>query len=124
MNSHSEDYELLDRCNESELYQNCRRRGFVLLPNTPKDQLISYLLAEEEPPVDDHTIDTWRHKIMSFLIEHWAVVFSQLICPAKTKDPLACFQCVDPQVIFCVVDNKTNEPLIAAQRLVRRPVPQ
>ncbi len=57
---------------------------------------------------------------MRFLLEHWPMVFSQLTCPAKTGDPLACFQCVDAQVVYCIVDNKKEEHHIAAHKLVRR----
>ncbi len=117
------DRELLECCNESELYQNCRRLGLTIPPHTPKDKLIDYLLGEDTPPAELHPIDEWRHAIMGFLIDHWPVVFSQLQCPAKSKDPRACFTCVDPQVINCVVQNKTNERLIAKHRLPRnRPI--
>jgi hypothetical protein len=53
---------------------------------------------------------------MGFLLDHWTVVRSTLECPAKTGDPLACFNCVDAQVISCLVQNPDDEHLIHLKR--------
>jgi hypothetical protein len=37
---------------------------------------------------------------------------TQLTCPAKSKDPKACFQCVDAQVVTCLVQNENDIALI------------
>jgi hypothetical protein len=104
---------LFERCNHTELYQACRSAGIPALPNEPREKLIAYLEAEEEPPVENANVfDRWRHGIMGFLIEYWPKVEAQLTCPARSKDPLSCFQCEDVQVAVCVTQNKPYEKLI------------
>lgn len=93
--------------NHTELFQMCCSAGIPARPNAPRETLIQYLLGEQEPP-NNNPIDAWRHGIMGFLIEHWRAVETQLNCPAKSKDPRACFQCVDTQVISCLVTNKSD----------------
>lgn len=99
-------------CNDTELYQLCRRIEIPVLPSTPRDKLISYLTGEEEPVPVSHPIDQWRHGLMGFILDHWAVLEPQLTCPAKSKNPRECFGCVDTQVMTCIVQNPANEPLI------------
>lgn len=104
-------------CNETELYQVCRRAGITLSPNTPKEVMISYLQGDVEPPVEENTFDNWRNGIMQFLLEHWTIVESQLKCPAKSGDPRSCYQCVDAQVISCVVQQSPyDQKLIQLRR--------
>lgn len=101
------------RFNHSELYQACRSAQIKALPNEPREKLIAYLEGLEEPPADAaHTLDHWRHGIMGFLLEYWPKLEAQLTCPARSKDPLSCFQCVDTQVICCLLQNKPYEQLI------------
>jgi hypothetical protein len=116
--------ELFDDCNHTELYQLCRRLGINVSPATPKEQLRAYLLGEQEPPESTtHSIDVWRNAIMEFLSDHWQVVRAQITCPAKNlKDELepgekrACFNCIDVQVLSCVVQNPENEYAIQLRR--------
>lgn len=103
-------------CNHTELYQLCRRQGFIVAPSTPPDRLIAYLMGEEEPPQETHVVDSWRHGIMGFLLDHWQTVRAQLSCPAKDGDPRACFNCIDTQVIACLASNPENEDLIQLKR--------
>lgn len=103
-------------CNHTELYQICRRLGLRIAPNTDKEKMIAYLMGEEEPPPCDHPVDSWRHGLMGFLLDHWQTVRSQLTCPAKSGDPRACFNCLDAQVITCIADNPENEDLIQLKR--------
>jgi hypothetical protein len=75
--------------------------------------LIAYLEAEAEPPPENENMfNRWRHGIMGFLLEYWSKVEAQLTCPARSKDPLSCFQCEDTQVVSCVVQAKQYEKLI------------
>lgn len=113
---HSTAGELFADCNHTELYQICRRQGMRVAPSEPREKLIAYLLGEEEPPPVDHVVDSWRHGIMGFLLDHWQTVRSQLSCPAKNGDPRACFTCTDSQVIACVASNPDNEELIQLKR--------
>jgi hypothetical protein len=114
--THSSEFEL-EACNETELYQICRDAQIPVTPRATKQQMILYLLGEEEPPpLTHHEIDTWRRGIMAFLLDHWSTVRAQLECPAKSGDPLSCFQCVDAQVVSCVVQNASSERLIQIHR--------
>lgn len=115
--SPSPDYELFARCNFTELFQLCRRLGLPVAPSLSKDKLIALLLGEEESdPEVRNVIDSWRHGLMGFVLDNWNNIRAQLSCPAKTGDPRACFNCVDAQVISCVVDNPVNEHLIQLKR--------
>jgi hypothetical protein len=114
--SNSSEFDL-NACNETELYQICRDAQIQVPPQATKQQMILYLQGEEEPPpLTKHEIDTWRRGIMGFVLDHWSVVRAQLECPAKSGDPLSCFQCIDTQVVSCVVQNAVNEHLIQLHR--------
>lgn len=104
--------DLFAEFNQTELYQTARKAGIVVLPSATKEDLISYLMGEAEPPLVVHELDTWRHGIMGFLLEHWRAVETQLTCPAKTKDPRACFNCLDTQVVACLTQNEKDIHLI------------
>jgi hypothetical protein len=101
-------YSTFAKLNHTELYQMARAAGLVVLPSESKENLIAYVLGEKEPPPIEHGIDMWRNGIMAFLIEHWKQVETQLTCPARSKDPRACYGCVDTQVISCLVSNETD----------------
>ena len=104
---------LFDRYNYTELYQACRSAGIPALPNEPREKLIAYLEADEEPPPENaHIFDRGRHGIMGFILDYWSKLEAQLTCPARSGDPRSCFQCEDTQVVTCVVQNKQYEHLI------------
>lgn len=96
------------KLNHSELYQTARSAGLSVLPSESRENLIAYLVGEKEPPPIEHELDMWRNGIMGFLIEHWRQVETQLTCPARSKDPRACYGCVDTQVVSCLVDNESD----------------
>jgi hypothetical protein len=98
--------------NHSELYQMARKAGLSVTPACFKEDLIRYLNGEVEPPPVVHEIDQWRHGIMGFLLEHWRAMETQLTCPARTKDPRACFNCLDTQVVACLTQNEKDIHLI------------
>jgi hypothetical protein len=108
----SSDSELFEGFNHTELYQMARKAGLPVVPSMPNQQLVALLLGEEEPQQVVHELDRWRHGIMGFVIEHWRALETQLTCPAKSKDPRACFQCVDAQVVTCLVQNEPDLHLI------------
>ena len=95
-------------------------------PASTREELINYLMGEQEPPeLDeaDHPVDSWRHGIIGFVSDHWAVLEPQLTCPAKdlrhptTPNPRPCFGCLDTQVFTCIVKNSgKNEHLINTHR--------
>jgi len=99
--------------NQTELYQACIGAGIKVLPHEPRAKLIAYLEGEDEPdPAVVHQWDRWRQGLMGFILEWWVKVEPQLKCPARSKDPLSCFKCVDAQVAFCVTNNKPLEQFI------------
>lgn len=136
-------FSVFERCNETELYQRCRKAGLVVQPGTPKKELIAYLLGDEEPAPRVHEMDSNRMGLIGFLLDYWSVVRAQISCPAKaletevdadfhplpdwetrvsnTRKPIACFSCVDTQVLSCLVQNETNRNLI---QLKKKPVPE
>ena len=50
-------------------------------------------------------LDAWRDAIMLFITDYWDKLQSQLSCPAKSKDPKACYGCIDTQVVACLTKN-------------------
>jgi len=105
------------QCNETELYQICRRAGIPVAPGTSKEKMIALLLGEEEPEEVTNVFDGWRDGIMRFLLDYWSKVESQLTCPAKSGDPKSCYQCVDAQVISCIVQQSPyDQKLILLRR--------
>lgn len=108
-----------NRLNHTEAYQLCREVGIPCLPSDPKDTLLNYLSVTWEPrPVTEgqHPVDSWRHGIAGFVLDHWSMVQAQLTCPLRSGDPRSCFNCVDTKVVECVVKNKMNEPKIELHR--------
>lgn len=53
---------------------------------------------------------------MQFVNEYYPKLRSQLTCPAKTRDPKACYGCVDAQVYTCLVENEQMQPYIQLKR--------
>lgn len=49
-----------------------------------------------------------RLKIMKYIDGHWDYVEYQLSCPAKSRNPYACFECSDLQVASCTLENPTQ----------------
>jgi hypothetical protein len=105
-----------DRVNDTELYQLCRRAGLLALPSFPREKLIALIEGLEEQEQIEHPIDAWRDAIMVFVNDFWPKLQSQLTCPAKTRDPKACYGCVDTQVYACIVGNEACEPYIRLRR--------
>lgn len=119
-------YERLEGLNHTELYQLCRRAGLSVHPRATREELITYLVGDgEPPPLNEHThpVDSWRHGIIGFLLDYWSVLHPQIKCPAKNlrhptnPDVRPCFSCVDAQVITCVIQNPgRNQDLMAQHR--------
>ena len=101
-------YELLQRCNRTELYQRVRGAGKDAHPYSTKEELIETLL--NDAPGRNNPVDPWREAQMTFVLDHWEVLRPQIAgCPASTRDPKACFRCHDMQVITCLaIENEDN----------------
>lgn len=50
-------------------------------------------------------INKVRLQIMDYVLDNWPRVSPLLSCPAKSKSPRACFECVDVQVAECALTN-------------------
>lgn len=119
-----------DKFNYSELYQMCIRAKILVKPNAARVNLIAYLEGTEEPPEmdeDDNIFNSWRTAFIGFLLEYWRQIETQITCPAralkdpKNPNPRPCFNCIDTQVVVCLLQNHEAESLIEPHRLVRRP---
>src|SRR3989304_6232443 len=107
--------EALDKCNRTELYQLCKRAGLQPPTAASRSELIQYLGGELEPPKETNEIDLWRRGLKGFVWERWAVLQPQLTCPIR-QDINACRDCLDTQVVTCVVEQRDCEPLIQMHR--------
>lgn len=85
-------------------------------PGATREQLIAYLLGEEEPSPQAHPIDSWRLALAKFVADYWKKLETQVTCPAKSLDPHACFGCTDVRVVACIVENEPNEKYIQIRR--------
>lgn len=122
---------VFDGYNQTELLQACARARINVVPSTAREQLISYLDGEVEPPDTkeiDNIFHSWRYGIIGFLNDHWREIESQITCPARdlrsttNPNPKPCFGCLDTQVVSCLIENSKYIPLIESHRLKRRPV--
>ncbi len=94
--------------NKTELLQICRDLGMPLHPLTPREEIIEHLLGQKDYDTARLSeMNAWRHGIMGFLLDHWDIVSAQLTCPARSGDPLSCFQCIDQQVMYCLTEQRT-----------------
>jgi hypothetical protein len=105
----TEGHEELLSCNHTELYQLCRSIGKNPDPAMSKHELIGLVTGTIIPGTAQNPVDEWREEIMAFLLNHWKKVSGQLMCPAKTGDKKACYQCLDAQVLHCMSRNNVAE---------------
>jgi len=107
-------------CNDTELYQLCRRAGIHVIPGLDRRDYIDYLLGNKVSPwtEEHHNIDQWRHGLTNFVFDYWSVLQPQLTCPIRSKDPTSCWGCLDLQVVSCVAQGRQEgyEHLISAHR--------
>lgn len=107
----------LQTCNHTELFQLCQLAGVPAAPSMTREQLIEALVGEDPQPMGVvNPLDSWRHGLAGFVLDHWKTLQNQVTCPLQSMDPLACFGCLDIQVITCVVRNPSNEKLIQRYR--------
>lgn len=99
----------LAACNRTELYQLCQQAGLKPLPRHTKDELLRLMVGELQiDPSELHELDSWRHGLAGFVLDHWRVLQNQITCPLKSQDPLSCFGCLDAQVVTCLTSNENN----------------
>ncbi len=112
---HVEDCDQLELYNETELRQICRGIGLDV-PSTTEKKTLIHLLEKEVKVPPRNPINDLRDDLMRLILEHWEVLNGQLNCPAKSRDPRACYQCLDARVLHCLTMNPAVEPGIAAMK--------
>lgn len=113
------DLELFAPYNRTELIQACQEVGISVSPAASREELTG-LLTGSIVAADPSSLDAWRHGIMGFVLDHWETLSTQLTCPARTKDPRACFGCIDTQVVSCLNSNDQYINEIARHRKEER----
>lgn len=98
---------LFSTVNHTELYQLCLHAGVQATASMSREELIARLLGTEDSDVQN-IIDSWRHGLAGFVLDHWTVLQNQIRCPLRSKDPRSCFGCLDAQVIACLNDNEKH----------------
>ena len=107
----------LQACNHTELYQLCLKARVPASPSMTREQLIDALVGEDPRPMGiTNPVDSWRHGLAGFVLDHWKTLQNQVTCPLKSGDPTACFGCLDIQVVTCIIRNPNNEQLIQRYR--------
>lgn len=91
--------------NLTELVAICKEVVPQAHRGLPRELLEAIALGEQaELPV--RRIDKVRLRIMQYIDENYDQVEYQLSCPAKSRDPYACFTCSDLLVASCMLENK------------------
>lgn len=93
-----------EQANHTELYQLCKKAGLDVSPGMTRETL-GQLLEGSLSLKDATTIDAWRDAIMAFINDFWPKLQSQITCPARSRDPKACYGCLDTQVVACLTKN-------------------
>lgn len=97
--------DLLDELNQSELLILAQEHNPNVHRGLTRETLYA-IISGEEVEVPDRHVDRVRLKIMEFIDAHFEQVEPIVqACPAKTRDPRACFQCTDIQVMECALTN-------------------
>lgn len=90
-----------DRLNRSELATIAQELDAEAHRFLSRDILIR-VIEGEQPPLPERTINKRRLQVMNYVNENWDQVMYQVSCPAKSRDPRACFNCCDVQAIECI----------------------
>lgn len=95
----------LDELSTTELVTIAREVENEAHRGLAREVLIA-IIEGEATALPQRTINKKRLRIMQYLDANWEQVSSLVSCPAKTRDPWACFGCTDVQAASCVLDNK------------------
>ncbi len=94
-----------DKLNLTELVTLVRRVEPNAHRGLPREVLVGILEEEIEPKLPHRIIDGKRLRIMEYINGNWTAVRELITCPAKSRDPHACFGCSDLQVSLCTIEN-------------------
>jgi hypothetical protein len=64
------------------------------------------VIEGKAPPLPQRSINKRRLQITQYVDTYWEQVSSLVSCPAKSRDPWACFGCSDIQAAACIIENK------------------
>ncbi len=70
----------------------------------PREVLLA-ILDGQEVELPHRIINKKRLKIMDYINENWIAVEALISCPARSRDPHACFRCSELQVTSCTLEN-------------------
>jgi len=93
--------------NLTELCMICQATNLEVHRALPR-KLLEQIALGKEVTLPERFTTKVRLKIMKYIDEHWDYVEYQLSCPAKSRDPYACFHCSDLQVASCTLENPTQ----------------
>lgn len=97
----------LDEMNMSELVVSASSMNPNVHRSLSRDVLIAIIKNEYPGTLPTRHIDRWRETIFRFVDAHWKQCSPLLTCPMKSREPFACFRCLDAQVAECVLTNHT-----------------
>lgn len=97
----------LRACNRTELYQMCQQAGLNPVPANTREELMALIIIGTQPEMVND-LDSWRHGLAGYVLDHWRVLQNQIKCPLKSQDPLSCFGCLDTKVTCCLASNESN----------------
>jgi len=72
----------------------------------PRKVLIALLDDEEVYDLPPREVDDARDDIFQMVDRYWSQVESLISCPMKTRQPRACYGCLDIQVAECSLLNQ------------------
>lgn len=110
----------LAACNHTELYQLCIHAKIPVSPDMPKGTLLALLDGDIEITSVSNPVNDLRDGLMEFILQRWKRLNAQLgpRCPARSGDPKSCYQCVDAQVLHCLISNPGVEASVT--EVIRR----
>jgi hypothetical protein len=95
----------LDELNDTELVLVAQDVAAEAHRGYARTDLIEMIEAGEDIELRPRNVNKVRLQIMEYITDRWTQVEPLLSCPASTKDPRACFQCTDIQVVECATTN-------------------
>jgi hypothetical protein len=94
-------------CNHTELVALAQELDPRACRSTSREDLLR-IIAGQEIDLPERSVDAVRLYIMRFVNRNYDQLRPLLDCPAKTRDPRACFNCLDYQVVECATSSATT----------------
>lgn len=91
--------------NTSELVLNAQDVDENAHRGMERSELIRLITKGSDEPLPTYRPDKYRLRIMEYLNDNWQRVEPLIRCPARSRDPRACFSCTDIQVAECSLSN-------------------